>query len=243
MAPVLCLLPSPLLGPACWRPVASVLSDDGWVVADVPLPAHAPRTASDALDVYLAAIPSSTEVVLIPHSNAGLFVPSLAVRRRAAGYVFVDAGLPPADADRVPMIPPEFYEMLAGKADDLGILPVWTRWWDPEDVSVLFPPGASVRESVEREQQRLPLSYFGESVAVPAGWASRPGAYLAFGDSYAGEADVAAARGWPVTRLPGEHLHMVVNPGEVAGAIVDLLGKIGVGGVGGASRARRVADE
>lgn len=226
MDPVLCLLPSPLLGPACWRPVAQVLSDGGWAVADVPLPALAPRTASDVLATYLAAIPSSTEVVLIPHSNAGLFVPSLAARRPVVGYVFVDAGLPPAEAGRVPMIPPEFYEMLAGKADDLGMLPVWTRWWDSEDVSVLFPPDASVRESVEREQQRLPLSFFGESVTVPAGWPSRPGAYLAFGDSYAGEADLAAARGWPVTKLPGEHLHMVVKPAEVAGAIVDLLEQV-----------------
>ena len=32
MDPVLCLLPTPLLGPACWRPVAAALAAGGWPV-------------------------------------------------------------------------------------------------------------------------------------------------------------------------------------------------------------------
>jgi hypothetical protein len=223
MDAVLCLLPSPLLGPACWRPVSQVLSDRGFEVASGGLTSgRAPRTWADALAAYLAAIPLDRDVVLVPHSNAGLFVPSLTAQRRVAGYVFVDAGLPLDGADRVPMIPPEFYEMLAGKADDAGLVPPWTQWWDEDSVSELFPD-SSTREAVEREQSRLPLSYFAESVAVPAGWASRPGAYLAFGDTYAAERAAAASRGWPVSTLPGEHLHMLVNPVEVAGAITDLI--------------------
>jgi hypothetical protein len=34
---------------------------------------------------------------------------------------------------------------------------------------------------VEQDQQRLPLSYFVDALAVPQGWDQRPGAYLAFG--------------------------------------------------------------
>jgi hypothetical protein len=217
--PVLCLLPSPLLGPSCWRPVADVLSSRGWPV--VVVPGRSVRTFADALASYLAAIPPDRAVVLVPHSNAGLFVPSLAVQRRAVGCVFADAGLPGA-VGQVPMIPPEFYDMLAGKADPTGLLPPWTQWWDGEDLSGLFPD-ARTRDAVESEQRRLPLSYFRESVPVPSGWPSLPGAYLSFGDTYAAERATAAAWGWPVTTLRGEHLHMLVDPVSVAGAITDLI--------------------
>lgn len=219
MDPALCLLPSPLLGPSCWRPVAEVLSSDGWPVTSVPQ--RAIRTLEDALTAYLAAIPPDRSVVLIPHSNAGLFVPSLAAKRRVAGCVFVDAGLPGA-VDHVPMIPARFYDMLAEKADASGLLPPWTQWWDGEDLSVLFPD-ARTREVVESEQRRLPLAYFRESVPIPSDWPSAPGAYLSFGDTYAAERARAAAWGWPVTTLPGEHLHMLVDPVSVARAIADLI--------------------
>lgn len=170
------------------------------------------------LGTYLAAIPDDRDVVLIPHSNAGLFVPALAAARRAVGYVFADAGLP-GEVDRVPMIPAEFRDMLAGMADGAGMLPPWTQWWAGEDLSALFP-SARARELVEAEQVRLPLSYFAESVSVPPGWPDRPGAYLAFGETYAADRAAAAARGWPVMTLAGQHLHMVVDPAGVAAAIV-----------------------
>ena len=224
MEPVPCLLPSPLLGPSCWRPVADLLADRGWAVAGVPQPSRAPRRAADALAAYLAAIPADRDVVLIPHSNAGLFVPSLAEQRRVAGHIFTDAGLPLEAGSSVPMIPDEFYDMLAGKADDSGLLPPWTQWWDGEDLSGLFPDDR-MREIIEREQQRLPLSYFQESVPIPIDWPAQPGAYLAFGDTYAVERAAAVARGWPATTLPGEHLHMIVDPFGVATAITDLIAK------------------
>jgi hypothetical protein len=229
MAPLLCLLPSPLLGPACWRPVAEALSDSGWAVAGVAMPRRPPRSWADALGTFLAAVPDDRDVVLIPHSNAGLFVPALAAKRRAVGYVFVDAGLPPADADRVPMIPAEFYEMLAGLADGEGVLPLWTQWWAREDMSVLFP-SARVQAEVEAEQQRLPLSYFAESMPIPPGWADRPGAYLAFGETYAADRAAATAGGWQVSTLAGEHLHMLMDPSEVAAAIAGLVRSLPVSG-------------
>ncbi len=74
----------------------------------------------------------------------------------------------------------------------------------------------------------LPLSYFEESLPIPVGWDTRPGAYLAFGDTHAAERDAAAARGWPVWTLPGGHLHMLTAPEEVASAIHDVLGQLGI---------------
>jgi len=65
-------------------------------------------------------------------------------------------------------------------------------------------PGADgTRAAVEAGQRRLPPSYFTESAPMPAGWPSRPGAYLAFGDRHAGERAAARELGWPTRTLAG----------------------------------------
>ena len=220
MQPLLCLLPSPLLGPALWRPVATRLSADGWSVAEMTRPSVAPRSFADVLGSLLGALPTDRDLVLVPHSNAGMYVPALAAQRRVIGYVFVDAALPPRP-NRVAAVPASFYDFLARKADRNGMLPPWTHWWD-EDISDLFP-NVETRERVEREQQRLPLSYFAESPPAPRGWDDKPGAYVAFGDTYATEQADAAARGWRVTTLPGKHLHALINPEQVAAEIGDSV--------------------
>jgi pimeloyl-ACP methyl ester carboxylesterase len=61
--------------------------------------------ADDVLDAFLAALPADQEVDLVPHSNAGAFVPALTVRRPVAPVVFVDAVFPPPggqDSARTP---------------------------------------------------------------------------------------------------------------------------------------------
>jgi hypothetical protein len=42
------------------------------------------------------------------------------------------------------------------------------------------------------------------------------------GPGYQAPAREAASRGWPVRELPGEHLHMLVRPADVATAIIGL---------------------
>jgi hypothetical protein len=223
MGVVLALLPSPLLGAAVWQPVAAHLVQAGWRVV-TPETRVAPRTPEDVLRSFLEALPADQGLVLIPHSNAGLYVPAITAERRTIGYVFVDAAMP-AHYGRTRLAPPALVDFLAAKADDDGLLPPWTRWWD-EDVTGLFP-NVEVREKVEREQQRLPLSYFTQSLPVPADWDTRPAGYLAFGDTYRSERQDAARRGWPVRTLPGEHLHMLVDPPQVAAAINQLTAAIG----------------
>jgi len=55
MVPSLALLPSPLLGPSVWQPVARILADRGWntmiCAATAPV-----RTGQDALAAFLAAL-------------------------------------------------------------------------------------------------------------------------------------------------------------------------------------------
>jgi hypothetical protein len=178
------------------------------------------------LRFLLATLPANQDLILIPHSNAGLYAPALSTERRVAGYVFVDAGLPTASG-RVPLAPAPFFDLLKQKADSSGLLPPWTNWWDEEDIAALFPD-AETRERVEREQRQLPLAYFSESLPVPTGWDERPGAFLAFGDTYAADRREATRRAWPSKTLVGGHLHMLVEPDQVARDLIALLAAIGV---------------
>jgi hypothetical protein len=219
----LVLLPSPLLGPAVWRPVAGVLERRGWSVTVLQLPEV--RIPDDVLEGLAAGIPDRPGVVLVPHSNAGLYVAPLADRRPVAATVFVDAGIP-ADDDAGPLAPADLLEHLESLADADGVLPPWTEWWEDQDVAVLFPDEAT-RRVVTAEQPRLPLAYLRGSLPSPPRWRDLPAGYLAFGDTYASERGRATDAGWPVRTLPGEHLHMLVDPDGVAAALTDLLGQLG----------------
>jgi hypothetical protein len=237
--PRLVLVPSPLLGPSVWEPVSAVLGADGWDVSVVPRPATAPRDADDVLAHLLDHVPADRSVVLVPHSNAGLYVPAVAGVRDVVASAFVDAALPPPSGP-APLAPAELLTVLERLVDSGGLLPPWTAWWGEEQVRPLFGHHAhadAVRAAVEADQHRLPLEYFrgrvGSPAGWPGGWTTAPAAYLAFGDTYATERDQAAGWGWPVRTLRGGHLHQLVDPRAVADAVVGLLGVLGVGGVAG----------
>lgn len=224
MSVTLVLLPSPLLGPAAWHDVAVLLTSRGWVVAGLPVVRGVARYR-DVLSVWERSLPPDADYLLVPHSNAGLYVPALGEHRRVVGQVFVDAGVPPASGT-VSLAKPSHYRMLSELADADGLLPPWSGWWDDAKLARLFPDPVT-RERVEAEQIRLPLSYFAERIPVRAGWMDRPSAYLAFGDTYAIERRVAEENDWPVRVLPGGHLFMLMEPATVASAIEELLLRIG----------------
>ena len=213
--PDLLLLPSPLLGPAAWVPVADLL---GARVADVPAGAG----PDQVLAAFTRAASDLRSPVLVPHSNAGLYAPEVAERAAASATVYVDAALPGPGA-WTPLAPPGLVDHVSVLADADGLLPPWTQWWD--DLDGLFPD-AVTRAAIEAGQPRLPLSYFTGRLPVPAGWATRPSAYVAFGDTYAEEVALATRSGWPVAVLPGRHLHQLVAPAEVAATIEAQLRRI-----------------
>jgi len=194
-------------------------------VAVRPVRGAAPRTPADVLEGVLAGLPTGRELVLVPHSNAGLYVPQTTRHRTVVGMVFVDAVLPSRSGGTIPVAPPALVGYLREKVDREGLLPVWTEWWEPDQLAGLFPSD-DVRAEVEREQQRLPLSYFCASVDVPSGWDSAPGAYLSFGGTYEDELRDAANRRWPTATLDGGHLHMLVAPDAVATEVSRLLGQL-----------------
>jgi hypothetical protein len=221
----LVLVPSTLLGPSVWAPVGTLLERRGWTV-QVPGSPGEVDGPEHVLEHLLTAIPADRPVVLVPHSNSGLYVATLAVERDVRGVVFVDSRLPSSEPS-TPTASPEFRAYLAGLADEDGRLPVWTEWWPGEDLGELFPD-TGTRALVEAEQARLPLAYFDAAVPTPSGWEGLPAAYVAFGEgAYEEEVSEAQWRGWPVQRLDGGHLHQLVDPDGVAALLVGLVRQMG----------------
>ncbi len=216
---VMLLVPSPLLGPATWRRVEDWLCDRGQRVHVVDF-GTGPRHPDQVTDAVVAAARAADEpVVLVPHSNAGYYAPHIATAADVRMTVYVDAALPMTAAGDVALAPATFLDFLGALADEDGLLPPWTQWWD--DLDGLFPDAAA-RRAVEREQPRLSLDYFTSRVPVPAGWSERPSAYLAFGDTYAEERRFAQRAGWPTITLDGGHLHVLHDPARVGAALLEL---------------------
>jgi pimeloyl-ACP methyl ester carboxylesterase len=233
MAASFVLIHSPSVGPRTWQPVAHCLTALGRE-ATVPSLLHVadhgppfwPRVV-DAVRAGLGTAEHGQRLVLIAHSNAGLFLPVItaALPDQVRGCIFVDAALPPPSG-AVPVAPPELLALLRDKASG-GLLPRWTDWWDEEEVAPLFPDQPT-RQTVTEEQPRLPLSYYEASVPVPTGWDAQPCAYLLFGPPYDELASEARGRGWIVQQLPGKHLHQLVDPDGVARSLLAIADQIEV---------------
>ena len=233
MAASFVLIHSPSVGPRTWQPVARRLIELGRE-ATVPSLLHVadegppfwPRVV-DAVRAGLGTARQDHGVVLVAHSNAGLFLPVItaALQGQVRGCIFVDAALPPSFGTAA-VAPPELLALLRDKASN-GLLPRWTDWWDEEEVAPLFP-NQPTRQAVTEEQPRLPLSYYQASVPVPTGWDTRPCAYLLFGPPYDELASEARGRGWIVKQLPGKHLHQLVDPDGVARSLLAIADQMGV---------------
>lgn len=231
--PVFVLVHSPSVGPATWSPVAGVLREQGLDVVVPSLLAVADGAPPfwarvvEAVSAGLAGTDPARPLVLVAHSNAGVFVPVIAagVSRPVACCIFADATVPAASGS-TPVAAGEFVSFLRGLAGADGRLPRWTDWWQESDVAPMFPDARS-RRVVTEEQPRLPLAYYLERVPVPAGWAAHDCGYLRFSAAYQGQAELARQDGWPVRVVPGEHLHQIVSPDAVARAVTDLAAAAG----------------
>ncbi|GAA0978362.1 alpha/beta hydrolase [Nocardiopsis tropica] len=227
MQPVFVLVHSPSVGPSTWQPVAEHLTAAGYRVRVPSLlhigagaPPFWPRIAEAVRD-DLRQVPAGSPVTLVAHSNAGLFLPVIrsSLDHPVTGSVFVDAALP-AQIGPIPVAPPEVLEFLRPMAAN-GRLPRWTDWWDEADIAPMFPDPL-VRRTVTEEQPTLPLSYYEQHIPVPDSWDDHPCSYLQFSPAYDGLAAKARERGWRVARLPGAHLHQLVDPAGTAGHLVEL---------------------
>ena len=223
------LLPSPLLPRLVHLPfldaVAAALraatgSGCSTDVAAFPRP---PADASSVLGAFRRRVEEVDPDLVLTHSNGGRFA---ALAAPGVPVVHVDAALPRDDGEPAPMAPVGLLGRLAGMADGDGWLPPWSRWWPEEAFTEVLPDQAARRELRAREHL-MPLAYLRSTLGAPPGWADRPQAYLAFGDTYAEEWDLAGRHGWPVRRLEGAgHLHHLVDPPSVAATVVELAGRI-----------------
>lgn len=213
---------SVFLGPTAWEPVGSRLAAQGWEVLLAPqADVSWPRSAEEAAALYAASVPPDRAVILVPHSNAGNFVPALTAVSNVVGVVFVDAVIP-VESGTQPLVPAAFLAELETMVGEDGLLPPWTGWFPPDDVEALFPD-QETRARIESHQPTVPISYLRDHLHITAGWDTIPAAYLAFGDTYGTELHRARDRGWPVTTLTGRHLHMLVDPDRVATEILNSV--------------------
>ncbi|HEX3487693.1 MAG TPA: alpha/beta fold hydrolase [Streptosporangiaceae bacterium] len=225
MADLIVLVHAPVLGPASWRPVADELTARG---AQVAIPSLAgftdsgPPYAPALVRVFagqLKAAAAADRVVLVVHSGAGPFAPHLAAAvpagPRELAVVFADAGLP-ASGRPTPVVDDTFLPYLRNLARD-GLVPPWPQWFPDADPAELYPSQAA-RAAVLEDARPLPLSFFTEQLASVADLAVAR--YLLFSEGYRTEAEQARRRGWPVSELPGTHLHMLADPAAVAAALL-----------------------
>jgi hypothetical protein len=187
------------------------------------------RRVVTALNTALDRLPGDQPVVLVAHSNTGVFMPVLAARahRFVAGCLFVDATLP-ARHGSTPAMPPQATAVLRTRASQ-GLLPAWTDWFDETDIAPLFPD-PQTRAEVSAEQPRLPVSYCEEHAPVPEGWDRRPCGYLLFSPLYHDSCEQARERGWLVRQLPGGHLHQLVAPSAVADHLLRMAAELDLAG-------------
>jgi pimeloyl-ACP methyl ester carboxylesterase len=222
------LVHSPLVGSLTWSLVASALRERG-NSAVVPL-LHDSEGSGDSywaqhvasVTEALASVPPEQPVVLVGHSGAGPLLPALgrAIPHRITAYLFVDAGLPLDGrshlsdmAASVPELARQLRTHLAGG----GRFPEWRE----EDLRTIVPDPAMRRRLVADLQPR-DLTFFEEPIPGFASGPHAPCAYLQFSAPYEGAAARARQEGWPFRAIAAGHFHMLVEPEEVAAALVDL---------------------
>ena len=82
------------------------------------------------------------------------------------------------------------------------------------------------RERFVAELPPIPLALFSETISFSRKWPDAPCGYLRLSEFYKPLAREAAAAGWPVAEIDAQHLHLLVQPAEVAGFLVELLDRL-----------------
>ncbi|HSV04593.1 MAG TPA: alpha/beta fold hydrolase [Phenylobacterium sp.] len=214
------LLPSPVLGPYSWRAVAEALG--GQVLALPRLSSLGGSYYEQLAEAAAAQIAPGEPAVLVAHSGAGALVPAVAARRALAGAILVDAILPHPGRSWFDTAPAELRHHLRSGARD-GRLPAWDEWWPPGALERLVPDEAA-REALIAELEPIPVAWFEE--VAPAGESPERSAYLKLSEAYEDEARAANRLGWPLVRLPLNHLAPVSQPTAVASAITGLAERL-----------------
>ncbi|MBF4161267.1 hypothetical protein [Nocardioides acrostichi] len=202
----LALLPSPLTTSAVAEPLAEALRARGH---EAVVACSRADDVDALLDAFVAAAAGAD--IVVPHSNAGRFGPSVAAAV-GARLVCLDSLLPGEEDDA------SWTTFLREQERSDGLLAPWSRWWPRADVEAVVGPHWELLTS---DEPRVPLRLLLEEPPVPAGWLQLGGGYVSFGDTYAGQAALVDRAGWVIRRIPGQHLHLLTAPDEVADVLLD----------------------
>lgn len=226
---VYALIHSPLVGPVTWQPVASEIRRRGGQaiipaladLPDSPLPFWAQH--ADSAAQQLSAIPPHQPVIYVSHSGAGALLPAIRSRMSnpAAGYVFVDSGLPRSGATRLEVMQDEAPERAADFRRALRQGAVFPTWGDADLRGLISDDG--LRAALVSSIRPRGLAFFDEPIPVSADWPDAPCACIQFSPSYDYAAEQARLRGWPVVTIPAGHFHMLNDAAAVTDAILDVL--------------------
>ena len=205
------LASSPAVGPLALARLAAALEARGATVAT--------PVAHPELEAYVeaASAPAPADV-LVGYSGGGPRLFAVAARLHPRAIVFMDAGLP-ADGAAPDADPAMAAALDSLQLDDNGMLPAWPAWW-PESVLERLCPDAELRSQFADECPQVPRMTYAQPIPAPP--FEGPCAYLAFGEVYAAERQLAESSGWPTTTLTRGHLAPLVAPDEVAVTLIDL---------------------
>jgi hypothetical protein len=226
------LIHSPLVGPLTWKLVAEELSRRNLEVV-VPKLQDSPdskepywKQHANSVSQALRHISKDTPMTLVAHSGAGPLLPAIreALPNPVHAHVFVDAGLPGAEATRLELMKSEdpdwarqFQEYLEGG----GAFPDWSF----DDLQEIIPDEA-LRAKMIAEIQPRRLEFFTEPIPVFAGWPDAPCIYILFSEPYKSAAVQAKASGWPAYEIEAGHFHMLVDAETVTDMIVKSVDKV-----------------
>jgi hypothetical protein len=225
------LLHSPLVGVQSWGTLPEALRRGGMDAVAVAVDGDdrapfAERYVGGAVAGVLGAGGLAEPLVLVGHSGAGPLLGAVgnglrAVGRPAGGYLFCDAGLPEAGANRLDLLAAEDSEMAAAFWAELergGRFPTWSD----ADLELVVPDPAA-RAALVGSLRPRGLAFFTEPLPAAAGWPDAPCGYLRLSAVYDRWAEAAAAMGWPTGWLDAGHFHPLVDPDGVAAALLGLV--------------------
>ena len=227
------LIHSPLVGPLTWKLVAEEMRQRDMDVV-VPTLVDSPdlgkpywKQHAESVSQALAQIPKDGPFTLVAHSGTGPLLPAIraALPNPVNAYVFVDAGLPGAEATRLDLMNSEdsdwarqFQEYL----ESGGSFPNWSF----DDLQEIIPDN-KLRAQMVAEIHPRTLEFFTEPIPVFAGWPDAPCIYILFSEPYKSAAVQARASGWPTYEIEAGHFHMLVDAEAVTDMIVKSVDKLG----------------
>jgi hypothetical protein len=221
------LIHSPFLGPSVWSALLEVLARDGHdavapdLRGEVCAGGETYRRIAGRVFSFVDG-----ETVVVAHSGAGAFVPSIFELMAAPikSMVFMDALLPHPGRSWFETLPNGTAEKVRASAVD-GFAAPWPEWLPDGTLRQLLPDDG-VRQTLIAEAPKVPLAYLSATAPCPGRWSDALGcSYIQLSPAYAGETEAAERLNWPVERLAGHHLSMMTQPELISSLLVRLIGR------------------